>query len=122
MTMCDLTEVAGFIQSGDVKVLAVLSDERAAAPFDNIPTAKEQGLDVVGYNWRGFYTGKDVPDEAYQGWIDIMHKLYDSKEWQDTAKANGLQLFWKSGAEFEAFVREDIDKVRTLVRDVGMMQ
>src|SRR5699024_6367781 len=62
----DLGEIAGFIKSGDVRVLAVLSDDPLPAPFEQLPTAKSQGYDVVGYNWRGFYTGGEVSDADYQ--------------------------------------------------------
>ena len=51
----DISEVKGFMDSGDLRVLAVLSEERLPAPYDSIPTAMEQGIDSVAPNWRGFY-------------------------------------------------------------------
>ena len=48
----DMSEVVGFLKSGDVRVIAVLTEERVPG-FDDIPTAKEQGYDVVAVNWRG---------------------------------------------------------------------
>ncbi|MEJ6478918.1 MAG: tripartite tricarboxylate transporter substrate-binding protein, partial [Octadecabacter sp.] len=42
----DMSEIVGFIQSGDVRVLAVLTEERVPG-FEDIPTAIEQGYDVV---------------------------------------------------------------------------
>ncbi len=50
----DISEVVGFIKSGDVRVLAVFVDERVPG-FEDIPTAKEQGIDVIAVNWRGLY-------------------------------------------------------------------
>ena len=50
------------MESGDIRVLAALSDEPIPA-FPDIPTAISQGIDVTGYNWRGLYTGGDVSDE-----------------------------------------------------------
>ena len=50
----DMSEVVGFLENGDVRVLAVLTEERVPG-FDDIPTAVEQGVDVVAVNWRGLY-------------------------------------------------------------------
>ena len=51
----DASEAKGFVDSGDIKVIAVLAPERMEGDFAVFPTAKEQGIDAVGANWRGFY-------------------------------------------------------------------
>jgi putative tricarboxylic transport membrane protein len=117
----DIGEIAGFIQSGDVKPLGVMSDERLEA-FPDIATAKEQGLNETGYNWRGFYTGGGVSDEAYQGWVDLLQKLYESDAWQTEAKAKGLTPIWRGGKEFEDFVRQQKDAMAELSRAIGVIQ
>ncbi|MGI9504654.1 MAG: Bug family tripartite tricarboxylate transporter substrate binding protein, partial [Geminicoccaceae bacterium] len=50
----DFSEMLGFIESGDIRILAILAPERMEN-FPDVPTAKEQGYDVVGANWRGLY-------------------------------------------------------------------
>ncbi len=117
----DIGEIGGFIQSGDVKVLAVMSGERLEA-YPDAPTAKEQGVDYEGYNWRGFYMGGKVDDASYDGWVEIMQKLYESKEWQETAKAKGLTPVWRGGEEFEAFVRESEENMKNVSRAIGVIQ
>lgn len=121
VVVTDIGEIGGFIQSGDVKALAVMSDERLEA-YPDAPTAKEQGLDVSGYNWRGFYMGGKVDDEAYTAWVDMMKKLYDSAEWQKTAKEKGLTPIWRGGEEFEAFVREQKDAMAAISKAIGVIQ
>jgi putative tricarboxylic transport membrane protein len=117
----DLGEIAGFVESGDIRLLAVLSDERVPA-FPDAPTAIEQGLDVTGLNWRGFYTGGEVSDEAYTGWVETMQKLYESPEWKKTATASGLIPVWRGGEEFEAYVTEQAEEMRAISKDIGVIQ
>lgn len=117
----DLGEVAGFVDSGDVRVLAALSDDRIPA-FPDIPTAKEQGLDVTGYNWRGFYTGGDVSDEAYQGWVDTLHQLYESEAWKKAATTSGLVPVWRGGEEFETYVADQVNQMRQISREIGVIK
>ncbi|MFP4137217.1 MAG: Bug family tripartite tricarboxylate transporter substrate binding protein [Halomonas sp.] len=118
----DLGEIAGFIESGDVRVLAVLADDPLPAPFDELPTAVDQGYDVTGYNWRGFYTGGDVSDEDYASMVDTLHTLYDSEEWKEVAEKNGLVPLWRGGEEFDTFVRDSIEEVEAISREIGVLE
>jgi len=118
----DLGETAGFIESGDVRVLGVMADDRLPEPFGDIPTAKEQGYDVTGYNWRGFYTGGDVSDEGYQDLVGNLEAVYDSEEWETTAREHGLVPIWRGGEEFETFVRESAADMESISRDIGVIQ
>ena len=119
--LTDIGEIGGFIRSGDVKALAVMSDERLEA-YPDIPTAVEQGVDAEGYNWRGFYMGGNVPDEAYDGWAEIMLKLYESEEWQAEAVESGLTPIWRGGEEFESFVRESEERARAISKAIGVIE
>ncbi len=118
--LTDIGEIGGFIKSGDVKVLAVMSDERLDA-FPDLPTAKEQGLDLVGYNWRGFYMGGDVSDEAYNAWADIMREFYATDAWQKAAVENGLTPILRAGDEFDSFVRQSKDDAEAVSRAIGVI-
>jgi putative tricarboxylic transport membrane protein len=118
----DLGEIAGFIESGDVRVLAVLSEEPLPEPFDELPTAASQGYDVAGYNWRGFYTGGEVSDEDYAALVEDLQALYDSDEWKDVAQQNGLVPLWRGGEAFNDFVRESIGDVEEISREIGVME
>ncbi|MGM0983521.1 MAG: Bug family tripartite tricarboxylate transporter substrate binding protein [Pseudomonadota bacterium] len=118
----DITEAQGFMESGDLKVLAVLSEERLPGEFENIPTAMEQGIDVLGPNWRGFYMPADISDDAKQYWVDAMDTIYASEEWQNVMTQNGLMPFHMSAGEFETFVKDQIVEIETLSKDIGLIQ
>lgn len=117
----DIGEIAGFIESGDIRILAALSDEPIPA-FPDIPTAISQGVDVTGYNWRGLYTGGEVSDEAYQAWVDKLETLYNSEEWQEAATKFGLVPIWRGGADFEEYVRQQEDRMAQISRDIGVIE
>jgi putative tricarboxylic transport membrane protein len=119
--LTDIGEIAGFIKSGDVKALAVMSGERLEA-FPDIPTAMEQGIDAEGYNWRGFYMGGEVSDEAYQAWVEIMNKLYESDAWQEEATKAGLTPIFRGGEEFNEFVRQSEERARSISKAIGVIQ
>lgn len=118
----DISEVTGFLESGDLRVLAVLADERLPGIFSDIPTAKEQGIDAVGPNWRGFYMPKGASDEAKQYWVDAIDTLYASDEWKEVMKSNGLIPFHPAADKFESFVQQQVQDIADLSREIGLMK
>ena len=97
----DVSEAKGFVDSGDIKVLAVLSPDRLPGDFSSFPTAKEQGVDAIGANWRGFYVPGGMSDEAYNFWAGAVAKMYKTNEWKATMAQNGLAPLDLSGDAFQ---------------------
>ncbi|MCG8508962.1 MAG: tripartite tricarboxylate transporter substrate binding protein, partial [Rhodospirillales bacterium] len=117
----DVSEIKGQLSAGKIRALAVLAPERL--PTDpGIPTAKEQGFDAIGANWRGFYLPGDVSDDVHKSWGAIMAKLYESEDWKKAMEANGLEPFYNGGAQFDDFVRQNIADIKQLSKDVGLLK
>ncbi len=86
----DASEAKGFVDSGNIKVLAVLAPEWMQGDFADFPTAREQGIDAVDANWRGFYGPGGMSDEAYQYWTQNLKTLCDSPEWKQVMETNDI--------------------------------
>jgi len=112
----------GFIESGDLKPLAVLGREHLSPPLDTIPTSFELGIDVNASNWRGFYMPGNVSDEQYQWWVDTLRDASQTPEWQDTMKQNGLEPFSLFGDEFRQFVKAQIQTLNAISKEIGMIK
>ncbi|MEY8096051.1 Bug family tripartite tricarboxylate transporter substrate binding protein [Falsihalocynthiibacter sp. S25ZX9] len=117
----DMSEIIGFLNAGEVRVLAVLTEERIPG-FDDIPTAKEQGFDVVAVNWRGLYVPKGISDEDFNMWAERLQKVADSAEWKEAMAANGLAPFTKVGVDFQDYVDQVVAEIRELSIDIGVIQ
>jgi putative tricarboxylic transport membrane protein len=118
----DISEVKGFVDAGKIKVLAVMAPERLAGDFAKYPTAKEQGLDVVGANWRGFYAPGKMSDDAYNYWVKSVGTTYDSKEWKAVMASNGMAPLNLRGAAFQKFVKESVDEIHELSLEIGILK
>jgi putative tricarboxylic transport membrane protein len=117
----DMSEVVGFLKAGEIRVLAVLTEERVPG-FEDIPTAKEQGYDVVAVNWRGLYIPKGVSDEVFNSWAEKLRMVADSDEWKEAMVANGLAPFTKVGGDFQSYVDGLVKEVADLSRELGVIQ
>ncbi len=117
----DSSEIIGQLQAGELRVLAVLSDNRVPALGD-AKTAKEQGYDVVGGNWRAFYAPAGISDEAYDYWVSVVKAVAESPEWSDLRVKNGLAEFTSFGKDFDGFVREQIENTAALSKELGIIK
>lgn len=117
----DMSEIVGFLKAGEIRALAVLTDERVPG-FEEIPTAKEQGYDVVAVNWRGLYVPKNVSDETFNMWAGRLQQVADSDAWAEAMAANGLAPFTKVGGDFQSYVDQVVAEVRELSKELGVIQ
>jgi putative tricarboxylic transport membrane protein len=117
----DMSEIVGFLKSGDVRALAVLTDERVPG-FESIPTAVEQGVDVVAVNWRGLYVPKGVSDDVFNQWAERLQAVADSPEWKEAMAANGLAPFTKVGSNFQNYIDGVVSDIRKLSKEIGVIQ
>ena len=117
----DMSEVVGFLKAGEIRVLAVLTEQRIPG-FEDIPTAKEQGFDVVAVNWRGLYIPKGVSDDTFDMWAGRLQKVADSDEWKQAMAANGLAPFTKVGGDFQSYIDGVVEEVRKLSKELGVIQ
>ncbi|WP_238365763.1 Bug family tripartite tricarboxylate transporter substrate binding protein [Mesobacterium pallidum] len=118
----DISEAKGFVDSGDIKVIAVLAPERLDGEFAAFPTAREQGIEAIGANWRGFYAPGDMTDEAYDAWVSKIADLYASDAWKEVMAANGMAPLDLQGAAFEEFVAASVQQIQDISREIGIIK
>ncbi len=117
----DMSETIGFLKSGDIRILAVLTEDRVPG-FDDIPTAKEQGYDVVAVNWRGLYVPKGISDDQFNAWAAKLQTVADSAEWKQIMADNGLAPFTKVGADFQTWIDGVIADTTKMSKEIGVIQ
>lgn len=106
---CSLAEAASQVESGDIRVLAVMSDQRLPG-FPDIPTLKEQGIDWSAGTWRGFGVPKGTPAEIIDILETALTKVATSKEFQDFMAQAGFGVYIRGSEEFREYMREQ-DKI-----------
>ncbi|MBY5967539.1 Bug family tripartite tricarboxylate transporter substrate binding protein [Halomonas denitrificans] len=118
----DLSELKSQLESGDIRVLAALAEERVDGPYADIPTAAEQGYDVEWPIWRGYYMGPEVSDEAYQAWVEKFEHLAENDTFAELREARGLFPMALFGDDFDGYVKDQVAEFKQLAADVGLTQ
>lgn len=118
---CGISDVVGLMESGDIRVLAVTSDERLeGALISQIPTCREQGIDADFSNWRGLFGPKNMPDYAVDYWEQVLEKMSETEAWKSTCRKYGWSMEYKGREEFEAYLGEVNEEYRELLEKIGM--
>lgn len=114
-----VAEVRGQVQAGNLKILGVMSAERDRI-FPDVPTFKEQGVDVQFYTWRGLAAPKGTPVKAREKLVEAYKKAFDSKEFKDFAAKASLNLSYQNGIEFANFLGQNANDVSTVMTGLGL--
>ncbi len=113
------SEFAEYIASGKMKPVAVTSGQRLSGV--DVPTLKEQGIDVEIGNWRGVYGGPGISAEQRKTLIDMLDKAVKSKSWAEALKRNDWTSAWLAGDEFAKFVAADFANMKDTMTRAGMV-
>jgi putative tricarboxylic transport membrane protein len=117
----DVAETAQHIKAGTrLRMLAVLSEQRLAGPLADVPTAREQGADVVWPIMRGFYVGPKVSDADFKTWSDALAKAMATPAFDRLRSEHGLYPLALTGAEVDIRVKQQVLAYRKLADEFGL--
>jgi tripartite-type tricarboxylate transporter receptor subunit TctC len=116
-------------RAGQVRALCVFDKERIAyktkvtetQSWNDIPTCKEEGLDVQYLMLRGMFLPGKVTAEQTAFYEDLFKKVIQTAEYKDYMEKQALKPIFLSGTEMVKFLEED-DKLNTqLMTEAGFV-
>jgi putative tricarboxylic transport membrane protein len=113
-----LNEFAQQVQAGKLRTLAISSPERL--PGVDIPTFKEQGLDVELVNWRGLMAPEGMKDKDRQVLDEALGKMVRTAPWQSLVKERGWVDMYQPSEQFAAFLEAEQPRIGGLLTDLGL--
>ncbi|MCB8821101.1 Bug family tripartite tricarboxylate transporter substrate binding protein [Microvirga rosea] len=108
------------IKAGKLRALAISFGQRMSGV--DVPTFKEEGMDVEVVNWRAVMAGPDITAEQRKALTDVIEKVVKSKEWAEILKARGWEDYYLAGEPFKAFVKEEQSRVGEILKSVGLVK
>jgi tripartite-type tricarboxylate transporter receptor subunit TctC len=95
-------EVSQQVAAGKLRTLAVMADERAGGIFKNVPTLKEQNVDLSIGAWRGLAAPKDTPQEIVDVLANMAKTVLADAEFQQNMKKIELGLSYLDQSAYTA--------------------
>ena len=113
------SEFAEYITTGKMRAIAVTSETRLKGK--DVPTLKEQGINVVIGNWRGVYGAAGITPEQRKALIEMIVKATKTKAWAESLEKNAWTPAMLTGADFEKFVDDEFASLRAVMAKSGML-
>ena len=113
------SEFQQYIESGKMRAIAVTSGQRIKGL--NIPTLKEQGIDVEIGNWRGVFGAAGITQAQRDELTALVVKATKTKSWATDMAKNGWSDALLTGKAFDEFVDRDFAALRATMVRAGMV-
>jgi putative tricarboxylic transport membrane protein len=113
-------EFAAQISAGKLRALAITSDKRL--PGVNIPTLKEQGINVEFVNWRGLMAAPGITDAQRAELVKTVAQMVKTPQWKATLEKDGWLDLYMGGDEFKTYVDTEQKNVLSLVTALGLVK
>jgi putative tricarboxylic transport membrane protein len=115
-----LGETVPFLDSGQVRALAVTAAERIETIAD-VPTLQELGHDVAFANWRGIFAQPQLPTKRKIELIEHFHELRQTNEWNAALQKRGWTPLDLAGNAFANYLLEQEKLLRTTLNKLGFI-
>ena len=115
-----LNQSKSFIDSGQLKLLAVTSTERSPA-IPNTPTMREAGVpDYEVVSWYGMAVPAGVPAPVLAKLNSAINEILKQPDMQAKMAADGSTSVGGTPAQFGKFLRAEVDKWRKQIEHLNI--
>jgi tripartite-type tricarboxylate transporter receptor subunit TctC len=112
-------EIAGPLDGGQARLLAVSSEKRLAA-FPSVPTMTEQQVPLVFEVWRGVGAPKGTPREVLAKLEEAFAQAAKDKAFTDAAQKFGFTINYQTGVAFAKFLQGQDELVGRLMKKINV--
>jgi putative tricarboxylic transport membrane protein len=116
-------------RAGQVRALCVFDNERIGyktkvtptQSWNDIPTCKDQGLDVQYTMLRGMFLPGKVKPEEQAFYIDLFKKIIQTPEYKDYMEKQALKPVFLTGKDMTSFLEKDETLHTQLMTEAGFV-
>lgn len=108
------------MEAGKLRVLAVAADERVDL-YPQIPTFKEQGVDLTIYSWHGVFAPKGTPAPVLATIDTRLQRISQNPKFLADMEKLLLGVRYMGRRDFAAFFAEQDAQFKPLIQDLGLM-
>jgi putative tricarboxylic transport membrane protein len=113
-------EYEGQIKAGKLRAIGVTAPQRR--PGVDVPTFKEQGVDLVLTNWRSVVGAPSLSEAQKKTLAELVDKLAKSNAWKEVLKQKGWDDAYLGGDAFAKFLTDEQTRVNNVLKSVGLVK
>jgi tripartite-type tricarboxylate transporter receptor subunit TctC len=111
------------VKSGTIRILGIAEENRLTIPgFENIPTFKEQGINVAFSFWNGIAAPKGMLAAEKARLIAGLKEMINDPDFKKNMEELGMSLQYMGPEEFSTRWIEDNAKLTKTVKETGIAE
>lgn len=114
-------EVSTFVKAGKMRLLAVMAKERAKG-FEDVPTFRERGMDLVANTWRGLVVPKATPDAIVARLGELLTKVNADPNYRAMFERQNLGRVTENAEQFWAYMKQEDELYKRIVPTLHMVK
>jgi tripartite-type tricarboxylate transporter receptor subunit TctC len=116
----EIQELSAQLEAGEVRLITTYTKERLG-DFADVPTATEQGIDLIVNKFRGIAGPKGLPDDIFEKWETAIQGVLQDAEFKSWYEAQSLVPFFMAHAEYDAFLEEFATEQQAFFKEYGIV-
>lgn len=120
VTVTPASSILGPLAAGKVRVIAYSAAKRLPGALSNVPTWKEQGIDVVFSAWRALSGPLGMTQEQLNWWDSVLARLTQSDEWTTYVQRNEWTADYRNSAETARFFKAERERLAAIITELGL--
>jgi putative tricarboxylic transport membrane protein len=117
----EIQELVGQIEAGEVKLLATYTEDRLDT-FPDLPTAREQGVDLVVNKFRGLAGPKGLPEDVIAAWEEAIPILLEVPEFKAYYQEGSLVPTFMPHDEYGEFIQDFAEEQKQFMEEYGITE
>ena len=119
-TMAPASLIAAQVAAGRLRGIGVASERRQPGVLAEVPTWREQGLDVVFSNWRGIVGPKGMTAAQVAYWDDVFSRTVATPEWKQELARSQLEEHYLDSNRVRGFLEVEHDRLADIMRKISL--
>lgn len=115
----EIQEISAQLQASKLRLLGVLTAARIEQ-FPQLPTAKEQGIDLVVTKFRGLAGPKNLPATVVAAWEAAMPKVLANPDYKKVYQKESLVVHFKGQKESRELTKSFAEDTAKSLRELGV--
>jgi tripartite-type tricarboxylate transporter receptor subunit TctC len=120
LTSSYLPDLKRHFDARTLKPIASLGFDRDDLPVNTIPTARENGYDVVGVTYAGLLAPRGTPKAVVDQLHDAFRKAQESEQFKTAMQRLGMRVRYMNGEDFLQQIRRDYEGNGRIIKTLGL--
>lgn len=109
-------------KSGKIRIIGVTAPQRLGGAFAEVPTIREQGVNVVSANWYNLVGPPGLTADQVGYWEGIIGKVTATPEWKQEIERNVWQDAFLTGKALLSALQEQEKELTEILQAMGQVK